>query len=153
MIQTPNKNFNSTDPHWWNRFAPFHKPGSLCSSQNFTTGDTVTTTYSLFQWTIISPNATNLSASSVAYKGTNLDSCDVLYMGIDANIQGPSVSAYATIQCDDPQAPLIMRTSWSVWGADSSYDKQESRLDSSASSQNLTSKSGPASGLDAVNEI
>jgi hypothetical protein len=77
-------------------------------------------------------------------------------MGIEANVMTPTISAYATIRCDDPQVPLLMRTSWSGWGADSSYDNQESRISGGKGTPDGATQlvtTGAASGLQAVNEM
>jgi hypothetical protein len=161
VIQTPRKDFNYTDPHWWNKFAPHHKPGTLCLPQNYSTGNIIGSTYSLFQWNIISPNTSDLAAPSVEYKGANLDSCDVQSMGIDANILTPAISTYATIRCDDPEVPLLMRTSWSGWGSDSTYESQAARVQGdrthrtgqAATRRSTTFASGVASGLESINEM
>ena len=128
VIPTLSRDYDATDPQWWNRFGAHNKPGSLCDPQFFSPGNVLSTTYSLFPWTVVSPNIKDPSASSFPYRGTNLDSCDIYSMGVDADVNVPTVNVYATVMCTSQDVPLLLRTSWTGWGASSSYDQQVALL-------------------------
>ena len=123
-IPTLTKNFSEVPKHWYDRLTQKPKPGSLCTSQNFATGDTLRTNYSIFNWVILSPNNTNHEVSYIPYKGVNLDSCDVTTVEIDANSQSATFSLAAVVRCNSTDLPLLMRTSWTPWGATSDYFTQ-----------------------------
>ena len=150
VIPAPSPNYNATDPHWWNRFGVHNRPGTLCASYSFSAGDTLSTTYGIFPWTVVSPNVHILSDSKFLYTGVNFDSCDVYSMGIQADVLATTVDVYATVMCNSADIPILIRTAWTGWGSSSSYDQKVQRLINARPEGNLT---GPASGINSVNEM
>ncbi|KAJ7182498.1 hypothetical protein C8R43DRAFT_1116135 [Mycena crocata] len=75
--------------HWFDRFLPSRVPrsGTLCDPRLLNLGDSVTTNYSLFQYTITSVDTANAGHSSLSYQGWTLDNCDIssLYVNVNVN--------------------------------------------------------------------
>ena len=148
VITASSSDYNATDPHWWNRFGARNKPGTLCAPQVFSAGDTFTTTYSIFPWTLVYPNVTDPTGIKFLYKGVDLDSCDVFNMGIQADLLASAVSVYAKVICTSPDIPIYIRTSWTGWGTSSSFDSREQELVFNQPSNDFTGRAG---GIRAVN--
>jgi hypothetical protein len=115
VIATRSSDFNTIgNKHWFQKFSGEPKPGSLCEPQNFTQGDSFTTTYNLFQWNIFSTNVSNPLAASVSYAGTNLDKCDVLRIKIEANLDAWTCKLQPIVYCNDTEFPILMDTEYSA---------------------------------------
>jgi hypothetical protein len=151
VIPTLHPKYDAIDPHWWNIFGVRNEPGSLCNDQTFLIGSTLITTYSLFPWTVVSPNTNDLSSSSIPYRGTNLDSCDVYSMSVDANVLAGTVKVDAIVSCTSPDFPLLVQTSWTGWGANNAYNAKKTKLDANAETSYPTE--GRAGGINSVNEM
>ncbi|KAJ6554666.1 hypothetical protein B0H19DRAFT_1072027 [Mycena capillaripes] len=100
--------FNVTQSHWFNRFLPsaaISKPGTLCDPRLLGLGDTITTNYSMFQYTIASVNTANAGDSSFIYQGWILDNCDItsLYVNGDTNTFMMDYTALVTCRADAAQ--------------------------------------------------
>jgi hypothetical protein len=68
-------------------------------------GDTITTNYSTFQYTIASVNTANVGDSSFLYQGWILDNCDItsLYVNGDSNTFMIDYTALVTCRADEAQ--------------------------------------------------
>ena len=114
-------NFNITQSFWFDRFRPgglgLSKPGTLCDPQTLNPSDRFTTNYSLFEWdlvTVFGPHASNKSTSLV-YKGSTLQSCDVCAQYMAAHIQEHSADLTTLISCDDIDGfRILAKTSLSL---------------------------------------
>jgi hypothetical protein len=121
VILTQSDNFSQVDHHWWYKFISPPKPGSQCSHQNFTVGDTLITSNSFFDWRVISPSASDALAPYVSYNGTSMDTCDVFSLAIEANLQTMMINLHANVGCHGGGLPGVIRTTWSPWGSDTGY--------------------------------
>ncbi|KAJ7488081.1 hypothetical protein FB451DRAFT_1126467 [Mycena latifolia] len=114
--------FNITQSHWFNKFLPMQtrKAGTLCDPRLLSLGDTVTTNYTLFQYTIASIDTANAGDSGLAYKGWTLDNCDItsLYVNGDANTFVIDSTVIVSCRADDAQIAqgdnyeVTLRTDW-----------------------------------------
>ncbi len=104
-------------------------PGSLCQPHNFTIGDTISTDYSLFQWTLASTNTSDPFKPFIPYTGITLNTCDVVGVLIEANVLNFAVTTYAAVRCLGPELPILIKTSFTPWGGGpGSYDLTVLRL-------------------------
>jgi hypothetical protein len=63
------------------------EPGSLCDPHIFNLGDTFTTNYTFFGWTIDSVIKANAGGSAITYEGIPLTFCDVTSIYIDGDLR------------------------------------------------------------------
>ncbi|KAH8813817.1 hypothetical protein DL96DRAFT_1716117 [Flagelloscypha sp. PMI_526] len=117
--------YNATRPLWFHKFlltqAP--KPGTLCDSKLFNVGDTLSTNYSIFQWQIEYIYHANAGSSSLAYKGTPLDGCDVTSIYLDADLHSWNVDVTSVMTCKpaDGSYEISARTSYAISGLSGIY--------------------------------
>jgi hypothetical protein len=106
--------FNATQSFWYHRFGlGISAPGTLCDPRDFNSGDTFTTNYSLFEWNLVT--VANDSSRSLVYRGSTLETCDVIALYMDAHLQPRSADLTAVITCDDVDGfHLLATTSFSV---------------------------------------
>ncbi|KAJ7734287.1 hypothetical protein B0H16DRAFT_1467683 [Mycena metata] len=100
--------FNMTQTLWLNRFLPSaakSMPGTLCDPRLLGLGDTITTNYSMFQYTIASVNTANAGDSGFLYHGWILDNCDItsLYVNGDTNTFMIDYTVLVTCRPDEAQ--------------------------------------------------
>ena len=114
--------FNITQSFWSNRFRPSVFLGSkrgrpeLCRPHDFSVGDSFTTNYSLFQWSLVAvTQLTDNTSTSLVYKGSTLETCDVRALYMDAQLQTRSADLATLITCDNVNGfELLAKTSFSV---------------------------------------
>ncbi|KAJ7274868.1 hypothetical protein C8J57DRAFT_1312947 [Mycena rebaudengoi] len=108
--------FNVTQKHWFHNYIPSLAPklGTLCDSRVFNLGDTFTTNYTLFQYTLASINRANAGDSGVSYKGTTLDDCDITSLFVHGDMNTYSVDYTAVITCRSGDYELTARSDFSV---------------------------------------
>ncbi|KAJ7663442.1 hypothetical protein B0H17DRAFT_1019889 [Mycena rosella] len=114
--------FNVTQTHWFHRFLPMQKPkaGTLCDPRLLSLGDTVSTNYTLFQYTIASIDTPNAGDSGFSYKGWTLDNCDItsLYVNGNANTFIIDLTVLVSCRADESQVvqgndyEVTLRTDW-----------------------------------------
>ncbi|KAJ7729473.1 hypothetical protein B0H16DRAFT_1330407 [Mycena metata] len=117
-----NADFNVTRTHWFNQHLPFlvPKPGTLCDPRLLGLGDTITTNYTLFQYTIASIDLPNIDGSGLSYRGWTLDNCDItsLFVNADANTFVMDFTALVSCRADEAQIltgndyQITARTDW-----------------------------------------
>ncbi|KAJ6606090.1 hypothetical protein DFH09DRAFT_966260 [Mycena vulgaris] len=102
-------NFNVTQTQWFHRFLPSaakSKPGTLCDPRLLGLGDTITTNYSMFQYTIASVNTANAGDSSFLYQGWILDNCDITSLYVNANANTFMIDYTALVTCRANEAQI-----------------------------------------------
>ncbi|KAF8896200.1 hypothetical protein BD779DRAFT_1608509 [Infundibulicybe gibba] len=87
-------NFNVTQTHWYD------KPGTLCDSHVFNVGDSLTTNYTIFQWSIETVNKPNAASSGVSYRGSTLQDCDLSNLYIDGDMRTRTIKLTAVAKCE-----------------------------------------------------
>ncbi|KAF7332410.1 hypothetical protein MKEN_00122800 [Mycena kentingensis (nom. inval.)] len=115
--------FNKTQNFWYDRFLPTFArsegstPGNLCTERLLRLGDTVTTNYALFQYSIASIDRANVNGgdeTGLSYKGWTLDECDVTALYV--NVVGQTLSAdfTALVACNSSREGVnfTMRADW-----------------------------------------
>ncbi|KAJ7059644.1 hypothetical protein C8F01DRAFT_1059039 [Mycena amicta] len=113
--------FNMTQHFWYDHFLPSFArsdttPGNLCTARLLGLGDTVTTNYSLFQYTIASIDTPNAGDSGLAYTGWTLDDCDVTALYINVVGQTLTGDYTALVTCAataQRNASFTLRADWS----------------------------------------
>ena len=160
VVVTQSSDFNTRGPnHWFYQFVKPPEPGSLCDAHNFTLGDTLITSNTLFQWTVLSANITNPLATSVSYSGTNLDACAIWGISIDANSQTFTVDASFVVLCSGPDLPFVLQGTYTFTGGNrASYVTTFLRLNVQnvfgLPSDQITADNGQAfTGVAAVNSM
>ncbi|KAJ7811071.1 hypothetical protein B0H14DRAFT_3479998 [Mycena olivaceomarginata] len=81
-----NSDFNVTENHWFDKFIPrsvMPKPGSLCDPRLLGLGDTITTNYTMFEYSISAIDTANAGDSGFSYRGWTLDNCDITSLFAD----------------------------------------------------------------------
>jgi hypothetical protein len=117
--------FNVTQRFWYDRFIPFmakSRPGSLCDPRLWGLGDTFTTNYTMFQYSIALIDTANAGDSGFAYEGWTLDNCDItsLFFNADGNTLLIDYTALVTCKADAAQIlggndfQITARTDWSM---------------------------------------
>jgi len=94
-------NFNVTQSFWYDTFMPYRKPdpGKICDSHVFHVGDTFTTNYTIFAWSIQSIEKANAGASGVSYNGTHLTDCDVTWIYVTGDLRAWSIDFSVVMSC------------------------------------------------------
>lgn len=95
--------FNTTQSFWYDTFMPYRKPapGAICDSHVFNVGDTFTTNYTIFAWSIQSIEKANAGASGVSYNGTQLTNCDVTWIYVSGDLRTWSIDFSVVMSCKD----------------------------------------------------
>ncbi|KAJ6563126.1 hypothetical protein DFH09DRAFT_1478117 [Mycena vulgaris] len=117
--------FNVTQTLWYDRFIPFmikSRPGSLCDPRLWGLGDTFTTNYTIFQYSIASIDTANAGNSGFAYEGWTLDNCDITSLYVNADGQTLIIDYTALVTCKADAAQILggndfqitARTDWSL---------------------------------------
>jgi len=116
-VVTFQNDFNATDLHWFYKFMPFRipKPGSLCDPHIFKVGDTFTTNYTFYEWTIDSVAKANAGDSAISYQGIPLTFCDVTSIYADGDIRSWNVDFTVIVTCTkDGMFKVTARTTFSM---------------------------------------
>ncbi|KAG8870585.1 hypothetical protein FRB97_009623 [Tulasnella sp. 331] len=152
IVPATSPDYNYVPNHWYYRFAPRPKPGSHCDPHTFTIGDSFVTNNNILVYQLTDVLGT--AASTVDYKGTPLQDCDVSSMSAISDARFRTSTIAAAIACTNETGfPVIFSTSFvSSWFLPGSTSG--SRLDSTIG--NLVSPSDLAlnvsSGLFAAGE-
>jgi hypothetical protein len=93
--------FNVTQTHWFDRWIPtgVHKAGTLCAPHVFNVGDSFTTNYTLFQWSIESVNKANAGNSGVSYQGSSLEGCDIISIYLNGDMHLLTIDVTVVVAC------------------------------------------------------
>lgn len=116
-VVTFQDNFNATDLHWFYRFMPFRrpKPGTLCDPHVFRAGDTLTTNYSYFQWSVDTITIPNAGSSAISYIGTPLASCDVAAVYLNGDLHSWTIDYTVVVACQEgKEFGITAKTSFSI---------------------------------------
>lgn len=120
IISVQSPDYNSTESWWFTKFVPHAyrpKPGTRCAPHLYSVGDAFVTNYTIFNWAIqniLHSTEDSAGHAGVAYKGITLDSCDVVTIGMQANLQTRMVSFAAGIWCLDDGFPVAASTFFTV---------------------------------------
>ncbi|KAJ7135816.1 hypothetical protein C8R44DRAFT_976599 [Mycena epipterygia] len=108
--------YNVTQTHWYHQYLPslMPKPGTLCDSRVFNLGDTFTTNYTLFQYTIASVVNANAGDSGISYKGRTLEDCDVTSLYIHGDVNAYTIDYTAVVTCRGDTYEYSARTDFSL---------------------------------------
>jgi len=112
-----NPDYNITQSFWYHSFLPGggDTPGKLCDPRVFNVGDSFTTNYSLFQWNVVAVSGADDRSSSLVYKGSTLESCDVTALYINGDVRTRTTDTVAVITCQDLDGfSLMAQTSFSM---------------------------------------
>ncbi|KAG8979662.1 hypothetical protein FRB95_012048 [Tulasnella sp. JGI-2019a] len=91
-----------TQSHWYDRFTPsrFKSSQNFCDPHPFATGDSFVTNQTIFDWNIKNLQTTSVKGyNGITYAGITLDECDIVFMGIDANLMTETTTFKATVAC------------------------------------------------------
>jgi hypothetical protein len=116
--------FNITQSHWYDHWLPgaIAKPGTLCDPHIFNVGDTFTTNYQLFQWTIESISNANAGDSGIVYKGTTLEDCDISTLDLNGDIRTRTLDITAVVTCSvNGEFEVRARTSFTMTSLPGNY--------------------------------
>ncbi|KIM38213.1 hypothetical protein M413DRAFT_447960 [Hebeloma cylindrosporum] len=107
--------YNVTETHWFYGLMPFRRhSGPLCDAHLFKLGDSFTTNYTFFEWSIESIIKPNAGKSGLFYTGTPLSSCDVSSIYVNGDLHTWSVDVTAVISCKtDENFQITAKTSFS----------------------------------------
>ncbi|KAG8864765.1 hypothetical protein FRB96_003351 [Tulasnella sp. 330] len=133
VVPGSSSDYNYVPNHWYYRFAARPKPGSHCDPYKFTIGDSFVTTAGIFTYqlaAVLGDGSGDKTASSISYKGTPLQSCDVSYMSAISDARLKTASITAGIACtDEANFPVVFTTSYDTSdytdGEDSTSGKQD----------------------------
>jgi hypothetical protein len=107
-VPSYSSDFNVTENHWFDKFLPRAakpKPGSLCDPRLLGLGDTITTNYTMFKYSISAIDTANAGDSGLSYRGWTLDNCDItsLFVNADSNTFIIDFTALVTCKADEYQ--------------------------------------------------
>ncbi|KAG9027903.1 hypothetical protein FRB95_007065 [Tulasnella sp. JGI-2019a] len=112
VVSSLNPDYGVTQSHWFDRFT-IKSSQSLCDPHRFAIGESFITNQTIFNWKIASLwDTTNTANPDVSYTGGTLDSCDVVFMAIDANVVTWTVTFSATVECQDNGFPAFASTTF-----------------------------------------
>ncbi|KDR78891.1 hypothetical protein GALMADRAFT_1277344 [Galerina marginata CBS 339.88] len=97
---------NVVQEFWYDRFMPYRVPkeGSLCDPHVFNVGDTFTTNYSTFAWSIQSIEKANAGISGVSYNGSVLNNCDVNGVYMSGDLRTWTIDYSVLVSCKNSGA-------------------------------------------------
>ena len=98
-ITSLEEDFNITQVFWLDRVVP--QPGTLCQPLVLMLGDSFVTNSSVFLWDLELITKANHSSSSLVYKGSGLQGCDVIAIYLNGNMNPPTLDVVAVISCKD----------------------------------------------------
>ncbi|KAF8192657.1 hypothetical protein K438DRAFT_2017864 [Mycena galopus ATCC 62051] len=118
-----NSDFNVTQHFWYDIFIPSvaqTTPGTLCDPRLVQLGDTVTTNYTLFQYTVALIDQPNAGDAGLSYRGWTLENCDITTLFFNADGWTFSIDHTALVVCQAPDAQaagngseITLRADWS----------------------------------------
>lgn len=94
--------YRTRETHWYDNFRT-KEPAPLCDTHIFNVGDTLTTNYTLFAWTLGSITIPNAGDSGYASNGTTLTDCDISSLFITGDLKSWTVSFVVLISCSKHQ--------------------------------------------------
>jgi hypothetical protein len=105
-----------TQKLWYDRFFPgVAKPGTLCDPHVFNVGDSFTTSYGIFQWTVEFIAKPNAGKSGIAYSGTTLENCDITALYLNGDMRTSTLDVAAVVSCHvQNDFDMNIRTSFSI---------------------------------------
>ncbi|KAF7300910.1 hypothetical protein MKEN_01317500 [Mycena kentingensis (nom. inval.)] len=108
---------NITDHFWYDPFIPsFTRSGdSLCAVRLLALGDSLSTNYGLFRYTISGIDRPNAGDAGIAYDGWTLDDCDVTALYVNTVGQQLSSDYTAIVTCEASErknASFTLRADW-----------------------------------------
>ncbi|KAF7324099.1 hypothetical protein MKEN_00632300 [Mycena kentingensis (nom. inval.)] len=108
--------YNVTQEFWYHNYLPSlrAKPGTLCDTHIFNLGDSFTTNYTLFPYTIVSVSRGNAGDVGVSYKGAALDNCDVVSIYLTGNFGTFSLDYTAIVLCRGADYEFTSRVDFSM---------------------------------------
>ncbi|KAG8869500.1 hypothetical protein FRB98_002450, partial [Tulasnella sp. 332] len=109
------QDYNYVPNRWYQRFAPRPTPGSYCDSYKFTIGDSFVTNSSILTYqlaAVLGDKEGSGAVSSIDYKGTSLQNCDVSTISVAADVRTETSTIMAEIACtSETDFPVIFTTS------------------------------------------
>ncbi|KAF8887584.1 hypothetical protein BD779DRAFT_504440 [Infundibulicybe gibba] len=93
--------YNLTQKRWYDKWMPSStlKSGGQCDPHVFNVGDSFTTNYTLFQWTIETIVRLNAGKSAIAYTGATLEDCDITALYFNGDIRTWTLDITAVANC------------------------------------------------------
>ncbi|KAJ6526186.1 hypothetical protein DFH09DRAFT_1188077 [Mycena vulgaris] len=117
-----NSDFHVTQNLWFHRFLPTYGPksGTLCDPRLLSLGDTLSTNYTLFEYTIASIDTPNAGDSGFSYEGWTLDNCDITSLFVNGNADTFIIDTTALVSCRADASQILrgnnyeitLRTDW-----------------------------------------
>lgn len=105
--------FKTVPWHWFYRFSPKPKPGTLCDAYRLDVGGSFITNYGLLPWTVLSVlpqgNETGGLPSNVYYKGESLTDCYLDYLELD-QISATAATFKAEVHCPSSQLLIVTQS-------------------------------------------
>ena len=107
--------YKFSETQWFYNLMPSRRQsGTLCDPHLFKLGDSFTTNYTFFEWSIQSIIKPNAGKSGLFYTGTPLSSCDVSTIYVNADLHTWTVDITVVISCKtDDNFPITAKTSFS----------------------------------------
>ncbi|KAG8843577.1 hypothetical protein FRB96_003902 [Tulasnella sp. 330] len=116
VVSAASQDYNYVPSHWYYRFARRPKPGSYCDEYKFTIGDSFLTNTSILTYQLVAvfgDGDGSGATSSISYKGTTLQDCDVSYMSAIADARLQTSTIVAGVACTNETGfPVIFSTSF-----------------------------------------
>ncbi|KAJ7178907.1 hypothetical protein C8R46DRAFT_1323105 [Mycena filopes] len=108
--------YNVTQSHWYHQYLPslMPKAGTLCDSRVFNLGDTFTTNYTLFQYSIASVVKANAGDSGISYRGSTLEDCDVSSLFVHGDVSTYTIDYTALVTCRTDTFEITARNDFSI---------------------------------------
>ncbi|KAJ7205472.1 hypothetical protein GGX14DRAFT_500612 [Mycena pura] len=109
--------FNVTQHLWYDAFLPSvakTKPGTLCDARLLGLGDTITTNYTMFQYTISAIDTANAGDSGFSYQGWTLENCDITSLYVNGNAQTFIIDYTALITCKADANQILSGNDFSI---------------------------------------
>ncbi|KAJ6571574.1 hypothetical protein B0H19DRAFT_662763 [Mycena capillaripes] len=118
-------NYNVTQSHWYHQYIPslMPKPGTLCDSRVFNLGDTFTTNYTLFQYSIASVISANAGDSGISYTGWTLEDCDITSLYVHGDVSTYTIDYTAVLECRNDAYDFSARTDFSLSSLAGKYNQ------------------------------
>ncbi|KAJ6484452.1 hypothetical protein C8R47DRAFT_1280653 [Mycena vitilis] len=151
--------YNVTQSHWYHQYIPslMAKPGTLCDSRVFNLGDTFTTNYTLFQYSISSVVSANAGDSGISYTGWTLEDCDITSLYVHGDVSSYTLDYTAIVECRNDAYDFSARTDFSLSSLAGKYNQLlgVQRLRRNRQGGSLFNKTRDARGvvLDAVTSL
>ncbi|KAJ7096611.1 hypothetical protein B0H15DRAFT_920975 [Mycena belliarum] len=117
--------YNVTQTHWYQHYIPslVPKAGTLCDSRVFNLGDTFTTNYTLFRYTVSSVVNANAGDSGISYKGRTLEHCDITSLYVHGDVNAFTLDYTAVVTCRSEAYEFSARTDFSLSSLAGKYNQ------------------------------